>query len=54
MFVEEPTKYYPTEEECMIQAREKSKAMTDTLVEYNYYIDSEAHACQYVDTTKLL
>ena len=34
MFVEEPTKYYPTEEECMIQAREKSKAMTDTLVEY--------------------
>ena len=49
MFQEEPMKYYHTEKECMIQAEKKSRAMTGTLVEFGYYIDSEAHACQYVD-----
>ena len=52
MFVEEPVKYYDSEKECMVQAKSKALAMTDTMVEFGYYIDSEAHACQYVDTTK--
>ncbi len=52
MFVEEPVKYYHTEQECMVQAKDKAKAMTDTMVEFGYYIDSEAHACQYVDNQK--
>ena len=52
MFVEEPVKYYDSEKECMAQAKSKALAMTDTMVEFGYYIDSEAHACQYVDTTK--
>ena len=41
MFQEEPMKYYHTEKECMIQAEKKSRAMTGTLVEFGYYIDSE-------------
>tara|TARA_Y100000114_G_scaffold116313_1_gene110580 strand:+ start:392 stop:604 length:213 start_codon:yes stop_codon:yes gene_type:complete len=52
MFVEEPVKYYHTEQECMVQAKDKARAMTDTMVEFGYYIDSEAHACQYVDNQK--
>ena len=52
MFVEDPIKYYDYEKECMIQAKNKAVAMTDTMVEFGYSIDSEAHACQYVDTTK--
>ena len=52
MFLEDPVKYYDTEQECMIQAAKKSRARTDTMVEFGYYIDSEAHACQYVDNQK--
>jgi hypothetical protein len=52
MFVEDPIKYYATEEECMIQAKSKSYDMILTLEDFGYRIDSEAHACQYVDTTK--
>ena len=52
MFVEDPIKYYDNEKECMIQAKNKAVAMTDTMVEFGYSIDSEAHACQDVDTTK--
>ena len=52
MFVEDPVKYYHTEQECMVHAKNKAKAMADTMVEFGYYIDSEAHACQYVDDQK--
>ncbi len=48
LFQEDPMKYYHTEEECMIQAEKKSRAMLNTLVDYGYYIDSEAHSCQFV------
>ena len=48
MFEEEPMKYYQTEKECIIQAEKKSRALTSSMVELGYYIDSEAHSCMYV------
>ena len=49
MFVEDPVKFYPTEEQCMIKAEEKAKAMVGTFQDFGYHIDSEAHSCLYVD-----
>jgi len=48
MFVEDPVKFYPTEEQCMIKAEEKAKGMVGTFQDFGYHIDSEAHSCLYV------
>ena len=48
LFEEDPMKYYHTEEECMVAAEARSKSMIKTFESYGYYIDSEAHACQFI------
>ena len=48
LFVEGPIKYYQTEEECMVAADKKARGMIETFSKYGYYVDSEAHSCQYV------
>ena len=48
LFVEEPMKYYQTEEECMVAAENKAEGMMETFKEYGYYVDSAAHSCQYI------
>ena len=48
LFEEEPMKYYHTEEECMIAADKKARGMMDTFAKYGYYVDSEAHSCQFI------
>ena len=48
LFEEDPMKYYHTEEECMIAAGKKAEGMMDTFAKYGYYVDSEAHACQFI------
>lgn len=52
LFTEDPVRYYHTEQECIVQAEKKAKGMTGTMIEYGYFIDSAAHACQYIDTTQ--
>ena len=48
MFVEDPMKYYNTEDECKIVAEEKAESMIKTFTDFGYYVESQAHACQYV------
>ena len=48
MFVEDPMKYYNTEDECKIVAEEKAESMIKTFTDFGYYIERQAHACQYV------
>ena len=48
LFVEDPMKYYHTEEECIKAAEGKSRSMVKTFKDFGYYIDSEAHTCQYI------
>ena len=48
LFEEDPMKYYHTEEECLLAAAEKSRSMMETFKGFGYYIDSEAHSCQYI------
>ena len=48
MFVEDPMRYYHTEAECNIAAEVKANAMMKTFTDFGYYIQSEAHACQYI------
>jgi len=48
LFVEDPMKYYKTEAECMVAAEAKSRDMIKTFTDFGYYIDSEAHSCQYI------
>ena len=48
LFEEDPIKYYKTEKECMIAADEKSRSMMKTFKDFGYYIDSEAHSCQFI------
>ena len=45
---EDPIKFYATEDECVIKAEQKSRAMVETFQDFGYYIDSEAHSCMYV------
>jgi len=52
MFLEDPVKLYHTEQECLVQAEKKARAMADTMFDFGYTIDSEAYACQYIDTEK--
>jgi len=48
LFEEDPIKYYTTERECMVAAEAKSRSMVQTFQDFGYYIDSEAHSCQYI------
>ena len=48
LFEEDPIKYYHTEAECLVAAEAKSMAMMKTFVDFGYYIESEAHACQFI------
>jgi hypothetical protein len=48
LFEEDPIKYYHTETECMQAAEAKSRSMVQTFKDFDYYIESEAHACQYI------
>ena len=48
LFEEDPIKYYHTESECIEMAEKKSRAMVKTFQDFGYYIDSEAHSCQYI------
>ena len=48
MFVEDPMNYYQTEQECMINAEVKAMHMMDTFTQFGYYVESQAHSCQYV------
>ena len=48
LFEEDPIKFYATEDECVIKAEQKSRAMVETFQAFGYYIDSEAHSCMYV------
>ena len=52
LFEEDPVKFYTTEDQCMIKAEKKAKDMVKTFQTFGYHIDSEAHSCLYVDTTK--
>ena len=52
MFVEDPMKYYHTEAECNIAADAKARAMIKTFGEFGYYVESEAHSCQYIADQK--
>ncbi len=49
LFVEDPMKYYQTEEECMIVADVKAMHMMNTFSQYGYYVESEAHSCRMVE-----
>tara|TARA_R100001163_G_C4900406_1_gene89262 strand:+ start:248 stop:457 length:210 start_codon:yes stop_codon:yes gene_type:complete len=49
LFEEDPIKYYPTEEQCIIQAEQKARGMVKTFHEFGYKVHSEAHSCMYVD-----
>ena len=48
LFEEDPIKYYHTEKECIEMAEKKSRSMVKTFQDFGYYIDSEAHSCQYI------
>ena len=48
LFVEDPIKYYHTEADCLVAAEAKSLSMRETFIGFGYYIESEAHACQYI------
>ena len=48
LFVEDPMKYYNTEAECLVAAEAKSQSMMETFIDFGYYVESEAHACQYI------
>ena len=48
LFEEDPIKFYATEDQCIIKAEQKSRAMVETFQDFGYYIDSEAHSCMYV------
>ena len=52
MFVEDPMKYYHTEAECNIAADAKARAMIKTFGEFGYYVETEAHSCQYIADQK--
>lgn len=52
MFESDPMVYYQTEEECIVAADVKAKAMVQTFTDYGYYVDSAAHSCQYLDHLK--
>ena len=41
-------KYYNTEAECLVAAEAKSQSMMETFIDFGYYVESEAHACQYI------
>ena len=49
LFEEDPAKFYATEDQCIIKAEQKARAMVETYKSFGYYIDSEAHSCLYVD-----
>ena len=48
LFEEDPIKYYETEKECLVAADAKSKSMMKTFIDFGYYVDSEAHSCQFI------
>jgi len=48
LFEEDPIKWYKTEAECIQMAEIKSRNMMQTFKDYGYYVESEAHSCQYV------
>lgn len=48
LFEEDPVKWYKTENECMKAAGIKAQDMMDTMTQFGYYVDSEAHSCLYV------
>jgi hypothetical protein len=48
LFEEDPVRYYQTETECLAAAEAKSRAMVQTFQDFGYYVDSEAHSCQYI------
>ncbi len=52
VFEEDPTKWYSTEAECMMAAHLKAESMMKTMLDYGYYVESEAHSCLYVHQTK--
>ena len=52
LFEEDPVKFYATEKQCEIVAYQKAQGMVDTFTKYGYYVESEAHSCMYVETTK--
>ena len=47
-----PMKYYKTEDECNVAAKNKAEAMIETFNDFGYYVESQASACQYVETYK--
>ena len=48
LFEEDPIKWYMTEDECMKAANNKAQDMMETMTQFGYYIESEAHSCLYV------
>ena len=52
LFEEDPVKFYATEDKCMAMAEQKSREMVISFKSFGFMIDSEAHSCLYVDTTK--
>ena len=52
LFEEDPVKFYATEDQCVVQAEKKARSLVETFKTFGYYIDSEAHSCLYVYTTK--
>ncbi len=48
MFEEDPVKWYKTESKCLEAAEVKALGMMKTFADYGYYVESEAHSCQYV------
>lgn len=52
LFEQDPMMYYNTEEECLIVAEEKAIGMMDTFRDFGYYVESQAHSCQYIEFLK--
>ena len=44
--------YYSSEKQCIAAAEAKSKALVKTFNDFGYYIESEAHSCQYIDSVQ--
>ena len=52
LFEQDPMVYYATEKECLIVAEEKAIGMMDTFRDFGYYVESQAHSCQYIEFLK--
>jgi len=52
LFEQDPMVYYSSEKQCIAAAEAKSKALVKTFNDFGYYIESEAHSCQYIDTVQ--